>query len=155
MIDCLDEIFNRHHLPTSLKSDNGPQCASDIFQEYCKQNNSMHCKVTTRWAQVNGQIERQNSSLLKQTEAHDWRKEMRKYLTSYRNIKHPTTAQSLAELLFGHKMRGKLPDMIMTHVPDMAVHNRDAEQKGKAKMYADTRVRAHYSNINEGDKVLV
>ncbi|KAK2176541.1 hypothetical protein NP493_657g01048 [Ridgeia piscesae] len=43
-------------------------------------------------------------------------------------------------------MRGKLPDMTTNHVPD---------QKGKAKMYADARRRAQYSNVNVGDKVLV
>ena len=113
VIDCLDEVFSRHGLPVSLKSDNGPQFASEEFQEYCKQNNIVHCKVTARWTQANGEVERQNASLLKriqiaQAESRDWRKEMRKYLTSYRSIAHPTTGKSPAELLFGRKMRGKL-----------------------------------------------
>ncbi|KAK2187205.1 hypothetical protein NP493_175g02003 [Ridgeia piscesae] len=71
---------------------------------------------------------------------------MRKYLTSYRSIEHPTTGKSPAELLFGRKMRGKLPDMTINQVP---------EQKGKAKMYADARRGAQYSNVNVGDNVLV
>ena len=153
VIDCLDEVFSRHGLPVSLKSDNGPQFASEEFREYCKENNIVHCKVTARWAQANGEVERQNASLLKRTR--DWRKEMRKYLTSYRSIEHPITEKSPAELLFARKMRGKLPDVTTNHVPDVAVRDRDAEQKGKANMYADARRGAQYSNVNVGDKVLV
>ena len=52
-------------------------------------------------------------------------------------------------------MRGKLPDMTINQVPDMAVRDRDAEQKGQAKMYADARRGAQYSNVNVGDNVLV
>ncbi|KAK2187190.1 hypothetical protein NP493_176g03000 [Ridgeia piscesae] len=71
---------------------------------------------------------------------------MRKYLTSYRSIEHPTTGKSRAELLFACKMRGKLPDMTTNHVPD---------QTGKAKMYADARRGTQYCIVNVGDKVLV
>ena len=45
--------------------------------------------------------------------------------------------------------------MTTNHVPDVAVRDRDAEQKGKAKMYADARRGAHYSNVNVDDKMLV
>ena len=62
---------------------------------------------------------------------------MRKYLTSYRSIEHPTTGKSPAELLFGHKMRGNLPDIIMNHVPDVAVCDCDTGQIHKAKIYVD------------------
>ncbi|KAK2171025.1 hypothetical protein NP493_1110g00029 [Ridgeia piscesae] len=73
----------------------------------------------------------------------------------HRSIEHPTTGKSPAELLFARKMRGKLPDMTTNYVPGVAVGDRDAEQKGKAKMYADARRGAQYSNINVGDRVLV
>ena len=109
---------------------------------------------------MNGEVERQNASLLKriqiaQAESRDWRKEMRKYLTSYRSIEHPTTGKSRAELLFACKMRGKLPDMTTNHVPDVAVRDCDADHTGKAKMYADARRGTQYCIVNVGDKVLV
>ena len=160
VIECLEDIFSRHGLPISLKSDRGPQFISDEFQEYCKQNNIAHCKVTARWAQANGEVERQNASLLKrlqiaQAESRDWRKEMRKYLTAYRGIEHATTGKSPAELLFNRKMRNKLP-YISTHpLLDTEVRDRDAEQKGKAKLYADARRGARHSAVSVGDKVLV
>ena len=71
VIDCLDDVFSRHGLPVSLKSDNGPQFASEEFQEYCKQNNIMHCKVTARWAQANGEVERQNTGGIARLEEGD------------------------------------------------------------------------------------
>ena len=80
---------------------------------------------------------------------------MRKYLTSYRGIEHATTGKSLAELLFNRKMRNKLPDISMNPLLDMEVCDHDAEQKGKAKVYADARRGARHSAVSVGDKVLV
>ena len=105
-------------------------------------------------------MERQNASLLKrlqiaQAESRDWRKEIRKYLTSYRGIAHATTGKSPAELLFNRKMRNKSPDIYTNPLLDKEVRDRDAEQKGKAKSYADARRGAIHSAVSVGDKVLV
>ena len=88
LIECLGDIFTRHGLPISLKSDRGPQFISDEFREYCEQNNITHCKVTARWAQANGEVERQNASLLKrlqiaQAESRDWRKEISHFVQGH------------------------------------------------------------------------
>ena len=81
---------------------------------------------------------------------------MRKYLTSYRGIEHATTWKSPAELLFNRKMRNKLSDISTNPLLDMEVRDRDAEQKGKAKVYADARQGARHSiGVSVGDKVLV
>jgi hypothetical protein len=52
-------------------------------------------------------------------------------------------------------MRGKLPDITMWHPSDREVRDKDAEQKGKAKVYADDRRGARYSKVEVGDQVLV
>ena len=160
VIDKIDEIFSRHGLPVTLKTDNGPQFRSDEFRSYLMENGITHCKVTARWAQANGEVERQNSSILKRIQiAHaegvNWRLELRKYLASYRGLEHPTTGRSPAELLFGRKIRGKLPELASDHRQDTEVRDRDWQQKAKAKMYADTRRGARYSDVNLGDSVLV
>ncbi|KAI0221117.1 hypothetical protein LSAT2_027483, partial [Lamellibrachia satsuma] len=51
---------------------------------YCVENNITHLKVTAKRAQANGEVERQNASLLKririvQAEGKPWRKELLKY----------------------------------------------------------------------------
>ncbi len=71
MIDSLKGIFSRHGLPTTLKSDNGPQFRSD------EGNGIKHLKTTPKWAQANGKVECQNASIMKririvQLEGLDW-----------------------------------------------------------------------------------
>ena len=56
-------------------------------------------KVTAKWPQANGEVERQNRSLLKRVESakaerKDWKKELNVYLASYRSLPHPTTGVS-------------------------------------------------------------
>ena len=160
VIDCLAYTFCRHGLPNNIKSDNGPQFKSHEFREYCEQHGIIHQKVTATWAQANGEVKRQNQSLLKrsqiaQAENKPWRAELRKYLTAYRSIPHNTTGTSPAELLFNWKVLGKIPDWSIDHAYDHEVHDRDAEQKAKSKAYEDIHHRASPSSIELGDKVLV
>ena len=63
--DCLVDTFCRHGLPITITSDNGPQFKSNEFREYCEQHSIIHQKVTAKWAQAKGEVERQNQSLLK------------------------------------------------------------------------------------------
>ena len=160
VIDRLADTFSRHGLPATIKSDNGPQFKSNEFREYCEQQGIIHHKVTAKWAQANGEVERQNRSLLKRlqiavAENKPWRAELRKYLTAYRSIPHGTTGRSPAELLFNRKIRRKIPDLSIDHAYNHELHNCDAEQKAKTKDYVDTQRRASHSNVEAGDEVLV
>ena len=101
-------------------------------------------------AQANGEVERQNRSLLKRiqithAEKKDWKKKV-----PYRSLPYPITGVSPAELLFGRKIRTKLPELSDVHV-ELQVR----EENNKGKRYADSRRNASYSNILPGDKVLV
>ena len=161
VIECLEEIFCRHGLPTTMKSDNGPQFISQEFATYCDDNGIEHCRTTAKWAQANGEVERQNQSLLKrmriaQAQNKDWQREMRKYLMQYRALPHNTTGRSPAEMLFNRHIRTKLPLTGAGYHPlDQEVRDRDAEQKMRAKLYADNRRGAKYSDVNVGDTVLI
>lgn len=159
VINSLENIFSRHGLPISIRSDCGPQYMSAQFQAFCQENGIEHVKTTPKWAQANGEVERQNSSLMKririaQSEGLDWKKELRKYVTIYRSVDHSTTGKSPAELLFKRKIRGKLPD-ITTPQRDLEVRDTDAERKGKSKLYTDNKNRAKYSDVSVGDQVLL
>ena len=161
IIQKLQEIFSRHGIPVTLKSDNGPQFKSDEFRAFCESNNVQHIKVTSRYAQANGEVERQNSSIVKrlqtaQVERKPWKSELQKYLLAYRSLPHATTGVSPAELLFNRKLRTKVPTI--SERPESEVRDardRDAENKGKYKMYADERRHARPSEIMPGDVVLV
>ena len=159
VISSLEEIFARHGLPESLTSDNGPQFIATEFTESMEQQGIRHHKVTAKWPQANGEVERQNSSLLKRlqiahAEKKNWKKELNVYLAAYRSLPHPTTGVSPAELLFGRKIRTKLPGLSDVHI-EQGVRDRDSEQKSKSKMYADAERGARYSEVLPGDRVLV
>lgn len=159
VIDSMETIFSRHGQPVTCRSDNGPQFKSEQFKLFCEENGITHVKTTPKYAQANGEVERQNASLMKririaQSDGLDWKKELRKYVTVYRGITHTTTGKSPAELLFNRKIRGKLPELIETHT-DQEVCDRDSEQKAKSKVYADTTRGARHSEVSVGDTVLV
>ena len=102
-IEALKAIFCSHGLPISIKTDNGPQFISEVFKAYCEENGISHIKTTPLWPQANGEIERQNRSLLKrlkiaQVERKDWKNELQTYLIMYRSSPHTSTGRSPAEL---------------------------------------------------------
>lgn len=159
-IHALHMIFARHGLPLSIRSDNGPQFSSDAFAEYMKSIGAKHVQVTPKWAQANGEVERQNASLLKrmkiaQAEGRNWQEEVLKYLLAYRASPHPSTGRSPSEMLFRRQIRTKLPELKLFSGYDQDVRDRDAEQKGLAKLYADEKRHAKESDVRTGDKVLL
>ena len=159
VIECLEKIFTTHGLPQSLRSDNGPQFRPEVFELYLEDNGIEHRKTTPLWPQANGEVERQNKSLLKrmkiaQAEGKEWKKEIRKYLVAYRSTPHTTTGVSPAELLFGRKMRTKLPEL-KEESTESEMRDRDGEMKAKAKRYANKKRNAQESDLAPGDQVLV
>ena len=86
----------------------------------------------------------------------DWKTEVLKYVAAYRAKPHPSTGKSPAEMLFGRKVRTKIPEFTLRSVEnDQDVRDRDSEEKGKAKLYADSRRNARESDIQVGDSVLL
>ena len=111
IISSLEEMFARCCLPESLSSDNGPQFIAAKFAEYMEQQGIRRQRVRVKCSHANGEVEHQNSSLLKQLQiAHakkkNWKRELTMYLAAYRSLSHPTTGVSPAKLLFGRRMCG-------------------------------------------------
>ncbi|XP_052682769.1 uncharacterized protein K02A2.6-like [Crassostrea angulata] len=116
IIDALEGMFCRHGIPYQITSDNGPQFKSKLFEDYLTDNCIKHRAVTPLHPAANGEVERQNRSLMKririaQAESKDWKKEIRKYLFAYRTTPHSTTGVSPAELMFRRTLRTKLPQV--------------------------------------------
>ena len=72
----------------------------------------------------------------------------------YRSSPHTTSGASPAELLFGRKMRSKLPNLL-NHRIESEARDRDSELKARGKTYADKRRKASNSCIGVGDKVFL
>ena len=89
-----------------------------------------------------------------QAEGRNWRSEMDDFLMMYRSTPHSTTGVSPAELLFGRRIRTKLPQL-QEFTVGYEVRDRDSERKEKGKVYADCKRNAQESKIQEGDKALL
>ena len=98
----------------SIHTDNGRQFTSQHFKDFMLENGITHHRTTPLWSQANGEVERQNRSIMKrvriaQAEGRDWRSELDKFLIMYRSTVHTITGVS--QLLFGRKIRTKLPEL--------------------------------------------
>ncbi|XP_033109892.1 uncharacterized protein K02A2.6-like, partial [Anneissia japonica] len=155
IIDALEKIFLQHALPQSITSDNGAQFVSDEFETYLKESGIKHRRVTPLHPAANGEVERQNRSIMKriaQAEGKDWKKELRVYLFAYRTTPHSVTGQTPAEMMWNRKLRTKLPELEDNIVHDEDVSDRDAVSKLKNKLYIDEKRGAKAREMCEGDK---
>ncbi|XP_033758102.1 uncharacterized protein K02A2.6-like [Pecten maximus] len=162
VVDILENMFSRHGLPCSITSDNGPQFKSEMFKQYVCNNGIEHRRVTPLHPAANGEVERQKRSLLKRikiahAESKNWRHELRTYLLAYRSTPHKVTGVSPAELMFGRKLRTKLPQIeeMGRNTVDESVRDRDTEMKYKNKLYVDRKRGARESDLAIGDEVLL
>lgn len=116
--------------------------------------------TTPYWPQQNGEVERQNRSILKrltisQSYGRNWMTELNEYLLMYRSSPHSTTRKSPAEMLFGRNIRDRIPGIHQPMEIDEETVDRDKVAKEKGKVYADKRRGAKPSQIEEGDQVLI
>ena len=147
IIDTLETMFSTHGIPISMKTDNGAQFISDEMEKFSQDNGIEHRTSTPLWPQANGEVERQNRSLLKvmriaQAEKEDWRRELLKFLIAYRTTPHTTTGESPAKLLYGREIRTKLPSLRSSSsgvAADEDVRDKDRVAKQKGKDYTDDR----------------
>ena len=65
IIESIENMFTWHGLPVTISSDNGPQFRSAEFQQYLDENGIIHLRTTPLHPSANGEVERQNRSLLK------------------------------------------------------------------------------------------
>jgi hypothetical protein len=122
-------------------------------------NGIVHHRTTPLWPKANGEVERQNRSIMKRIRiaytGQNWKSDLDKFLMMYRNTPHSTTGVCPSQLLFGRKLRTKLPELFDYNVDDIEIRDRDAERKEKGNMYSDKRRMASETNIRAGDQVLV
>ena len=150
-VEVLNRAFCMHGYPESITTDNGPQIISQTFKNYMKEHGIYHLKVTPLWPEANGEVERQNRSILKrlriaQAEHKNWKEELETYLLMYRSMPHCVVV-SPAEMLFQRKLRTQLPELSDHQGSiDSEIRDRDKERKEKGKLYADEKRRARSVN---------
>ena len=162
IIEAIAPMFARFGVPFSLRTDNGPQFVSEEFESFLQAHGVAHRRTTPLWPQANGEVERQNRSLLKSLqianlEGKNWRTELVTWLAAYRSTPQATTGATPFYLMFGREMRTKLPELRRetVEVPREEVRDRDWSNKLKGKAYADARRGATSKFIRIGDTVLL
>ena len=81
-------IFARYGYPFSVKSDNGSQFQSEEFMSFFLEHGIEHPTSPPLWPQANGEVERQNRTLLKalkvaHVEGKRWKGELMKFMLAY------------------------------------------------------------------------
>lgn len=159
-VKALHETFCRFGMPESIKIDNGPQFISSEFYDFCKQFGIDHLKTTPYWPQTNGEVERLNRSIGKrlkishETTGSDWQWDLRTFVLMYNSTPHSTTGVAPSSMLFGRKLKDKLPGLMMKdeHILE-EIRDRDHMKKLKGAEYSDKRRGAKTDDLEEGDKV--
>lgn len=159
-IEKLKVIFARFGFPLSITADNGRQFISQEFKHFCETNNITLNTTIPYWPQQNGEVERQNRSLIKrlaisQEAKRDWAQDLLEYLIMYRSTPHSTTLKTPSELMYGWNIRDKLPSIYQPKEMDEELHDRDKEVKQKGKSYADMKRHAKPNDVKVGDRVLL
>ena len=93
-----------------MKTFNGTQFVSDEFERFLKTNDTEHRTSIPLSPKANGEVERQNRSLLKalriaKAEKKNIWTEMRTFLTAYRTTPYSSTGVTPAKLLFNREIR--------------------------------------------------
>lgn len=164
-IEVLEPIFVRLGYPLTITLDNGRTFISESFQTYCK-SRSIHVNFTAPyWPQANGEVERQNRSLLKRLRIshqlnRNWKDDLNQYLLMYNTTVHSVTGKTPTELLLNKTIRGKIPSLRDVEVGiespfHSEVLDRDLIQKFRGKEREDVVRRAKESDITVGDTVLL
>lgn len=162
IIKMLKEIFSRLGFPRSITADNGKQFSSDEFRAYLHDCGITLYNTIPYWPQQNGEVERQNRSILKrikisQLERKNWKEELFHYLMMYNSTPNATTGKTPSELFYRRQFRDKIPCVAdianKQSIDDSEVRDKDKTQKDIGKNYSDRKRKATEHTLQEGDKV--
>ena len=158
----LEDAFATHGIPERITTDGGPPYSGHEFSQYCQRMGVEHHMTTPEDAQANGFAEAFVKLMVKLVhtavvEKQDPRKRVNKYLLAYRATPHKVTGRSPAELLYGRKIRTKLPGLRVRQqgALDTEVREKHGKEKQKQKAYADEKRKAKVKNMEPGDQVMV
>lgn len=162
IIGAMKEIFCRLGFPKYLRTDNGRQYISTVFEKYCDTNGITLIRTPPYWPQANGEVENMNRSLVKRLKiAHlnkaNLQQEIQDFMLMHNVTPHSTTGTSPSELMFNRMIRDKIPNVqdIAGEVHDSREKDNDCLKKHKGKVEADKMRGAKEIDIEVGDQVLL
>ena len=158
----LKTVFSRFGIPKSITADNGPQFRGEEFKSFCLEFGIELNLSIPYWPQMNGEVERQNRTIMKRLkiakiEQKNWKDELQNFLLMYRVSPHAVTGKTPAELMFGRKIRDKIPSISNNKetFQDEETKDKDSWEKEKGREYGNKKRNAKEADLNIGDTVLV
>ena len=149
-VEQLRIIFSQHGIPETMVSDNGPQFASEEFEQFCRKNGIRHVRVAPYHPSSNGLAERAvqtvKQGLRKMTEG-SLQLKLSRFLFSYRITPQSTTGRSPAELLMQRQLRSCL------NLVQPSLSERVLQQQNKQKEDHDKHAQSRF--FSEGEEVFV
>nr|DAA65004.1 TPA_exp: gag-pol protein [Drosophila sechellia] len=162
IIGAMKEIFCRLGFSKYLRTDNGRQYVSEMFENYCSLNGITLIRTPPYWPQANGEVENINKSLVKRLKiAHlnkkNLEQEIQEFLLMHNVTPHGTTGTAPSELMFNRLIRDKIPNIqdVVGVFTDSAEKDNDQIQKHKGKVAGDKKRGAKDVDIQVGDQVLM
>ncbi|XP_062557896.1 uncharacterized protein K02A2.6-like [Armigeres subalbatus] len=160
VIRFLKESFTRMGLPCVLTFDNARNFSSQELKDYCVDKGIKLTHTTPYYPSANGEVERQNRSILKvlkiaRQQGTNWKEALQEYLYMYSVTPHSVTGVPPAQLMFGRRFRDLIPHLQLELCDDEEMRDRDSIIKHNAKEYRDKKVGARESTIDIGDEVLL
>ena len=138
VIQALKSMFARHGIPDSVRSDNGPQYSSAEFIKFAKEWGFASVTSSPKHPQSNGMAERAVQTAKSVLKKED---DPAKALLAYRSTPLEN-GYSPAELLFGRKIRSRVPLAALElkpSWPDLSiVRSKEEVRKQKQKAYFDS-----------------
>ena len=147
LIHHIKSIFARHGIPQEVRSDNGPQYASSVFDKFAKEYVFLHVTSSPRYPQSNGEAERAVKTIKKLI-----KKAADPYLAllTYRSTPLQN-GYSPAELLMNRRLRTRVPmvsSQLKSSIPDYAsLRKKEQEMRRKQKSNFDSHHNARSLDI--------
>ncbi|KXJ70388.1 hypothetical protein RP20_CCG023846 [Aedes albopictus] len=148
-------------IPTILISDNAKNFSSQKMQDFCNQLGVQLRHTTPYWPQANGDVERQNRSILKilrisEVNGTDWRSDLQEANYVYSIIPHPATGRTPAELVFGRRLKDWIPEIgVGTTDGNEEIRDHDQIYKSRSKARYDVVHGCKDSHFEQNDRVLM
>ncbi|GFW66878.1 hypothetical protein TNCV_4687631 [Trichonephila clavipes] len=144
--EVINRLENQRHVfgnPARIITDKGSVFTSSAFEDYCKKQNNLHIFITTGLPRSNGQIEKQNStiiSVLSKLSVDDPEK-WYSHVPHLQEILNSTFQRSIKmtpfELLFGTKMKScqdiEIVDLLNDEITAEFQEQRDALRQDARK----------------------
>ncbi|GFV46718.1 hypothetical protein TNCV_1881771 [Trichonephila clavipes] len=147
--EVINRLENQRHVfgnPARIITDKGSAFTSSAFEDYCKKQNILHISITTGLPRLNGQIEKQNSTIiavLSKLSVDDPEK-WYSHVPHLQEILNSTFQRSIKmtpfELLFGTKMKScqdiEIVELLNDEITAQFQEQRDAlRQDAKKQIY--------------------